>query len=489
MKSIWSKDTEIPKREALDGDRDVFGVVIGAGMAGVLAAYYLQEQGFDVIVLEADRIGSGQTKNTTAKITSQHGLCYAKMLKRLGEEKAGIYAAANEGAIAEYERLIKKKGIECHFERKASYLYSTENEEQLKEEADAAQKLGIRAEFVTETELPFKIKGAVCFENQAQFQPLEFIKEISKGLTVYEKTKVLSVKKDVVYTDRGKVRAKHIIFATHYPITNVPGLYFTRQHQERSYVIALSGKGPLNGMYRSIDQNGLSLRSAGNILLIGGGTHRTGKGVVKKAEKTTEDTCEEIGKYQYLRECAKKYYPGSNEITRWSAQDCMPHDEIPFIGRYSVFRPNWYVATGFGKWGMTSSMVAALLICDEICGRENPYEKLFKPQRLHLWAFPAFVKDLGESVIGLGKGAFHLPVRTEMSLAAGEAGIVRIGWKRYACFKDEKGVLHKISARCPHMGCELAWNGNERSWDCPCHGSRFDCDGKLLDNPAQMNKL
>lgn len=491
MESVWSKETEIENRASLSGNKEAFAVVIGAGMAGILTAYYLKESGFDVIVLEAAQIASGQSGKTTAKITSQHGLCYAKMMKRLGTELAGIYASANEGAIAEYERLIKKKGIQCHFEKMSSYLYSTEHAEVLKEEADAAQRLGINAEFVTETELPFRVKGAVCFKNQARFQPLEFIKELAKELEIYEYTKVLSVKKNMVYTDRGNVRAEHIIFATHYPIMNVPGMYFTRQHQERSYVLALSKTKPLHGMYRSVDSNGLSLRSCGDILLLGGGTHRTGKkaSVKKKSDGyIAGNTAEEEGVYQYLKECANKYYPDSNETARWSAQDCMPHDEIPFIGRYSVCRPNWYIATGFGKWGMTSSMVAALLICDKICGRENPYERLFKPQRLHFFAFPAFVKDLGESVIGLGKGAFHFPIRTEKALQPGEAGIVRQGWKRYACFKDREGRLHKISAKCPHMGCELAWNAEELSWDCPCHGSRFDCDGKLLDNPAQIDK-
>ena len=305
MKSIWSMETEIPGREPLKGDKKVFAVVIGAGMAGILTAYYLQKQGFEVIVLEAGRIASGQTRNTTAKITGQHGLCYAKLMKRLGEERAGIYANANEGAIAEYENLIKKKKIDCHFERRNAYLYSTESGEQLKKEAEAAQKLGIKAEFVTETELPFAIKGAVCFRNQAQFHPLEFIKEISEELTVYEHTKVLSVKKNTVYTNRGKVWAEHIVFATHYPITNVPGMYFTRQHQERSYVLALSGNEPLKGMYRSIDKDGLSLRSSGDTLLLGGGSHRTGKSAKAQtavANGMSDCRREETDVYQYLRE-------------------------------------------------------------------------------------------------------------------------------------------------------------------------------------------
>lgn len=471
LESLWSSGIEIPARVPLDGDRKASVVVIGAGMAGILIAYYVQKQGFDVVVLEADKIASGQTKNTTAKITSQHKLIYAKLIKRLGEEKAGMYAAANEGAIAEFERLIKEKHIYCHFEKKPAYLYSTQNSETLKREAEAAKKLGIKAEFVTKTELPFAIEGAVRFEDQASFHPLEFLKELSKDLNIYEQTKVLKVKGNVVYTNRGKVYAEHIVFATHYPIINIPGFYFIRQHQERSDVLALSFEKSLEGMYRSIDENGLSLRSVGNVLLLGGEEHRTGN-------------CSE----PYLHAAADRYYPEGKKVAYWSAQDCMPHDEIPLIGKYSVFRPNWYVATGFQKWGMTSSMIAALLLCDQICGRENPYETLFKPQRLHGWAFVNFVKDLGISVAGLTKGAFHMPFRTERTLARGEAGIVRMGGKRYACFRDEKNVLHKISAKCPHLGCELAWNAVESSWDCPCHGSRFDYDGKLLDNPAQINK-
>lgn len=465
MESIWSKEVEIPRREPLDGNLFTEAAVIGAGMTGILTAYFLQEIGFHVVVLEADRIGSGQTKNTTAKITSQHGLIYDGLIKKLGERKAELYAKANEEAITEYEKLIEKHQIECHFEKLPSYLYSTEKEECLKREAEAAAKLGIKATFTKETKLPFSVCGAVRFEEQAQFHPLEFIKEISKDLMIYEQTKVLKVKKNRIMTNRGTVRADHIVFATHYPILNVPGFYFLRQHQDRSYVVALEKAEPLDGMYYSIDEDGLSLRSEGNVLLLGGGAHRTGK-----AEE------------------AAKYFPDSKIAAKWSAQDCVTHDGLPFVGRYSLFRPDWYVATGYKKWGMTTSMIAARILCDSICGMENPYALLFTPKRFSFYGFSALIKDIGESVIGLSKGAFHLPMVGEESLGRGEGGIVRIGMRRYACYRDKEGRLHKISARCPHMGCELAWNPEELSWDCPCHGSRFDCDGKLLDNPAQVDK-
>lgn len=242
------------------------------------------------------------------------------------------------------------------------------------------------------------------------------------------------------------IEADNIIFATHYPFLNVPGFYFLRQHQERSYVVALEGQevpDKLSGIYYSVDQGGLSLRSASGKLLLGGGSHRTGKKVCY---------CEMTG-FFYLREQAKKYYPDAMETAYWAAQDCMPHDGISFIGRYSLFRPYWYVATGFHKWGMTSSMVSAMVISDMICGEQNPYEEVFTPQRLLIRAgIKNFCVDVGESVAGLTKGLFG-----------------------------------KKEMRCRHLGCHLTWNEEEQSWDCPCHGSRFDKEGKLIDNPAQKH--
>lgn len=477
MESIWSRDTEIPKREPLNGNLYTEAAIIGAGMTGILTAFFLQELGFHVVVLEADRIGSGQTKNTTAKITSQHGLLYDGLIQSIGESKAGLYARANEKAIAEYEKIIREREIACQFERLPSYLYSVSQGECLKKEAQAAAKLGIKASFTTQTSLPFAVQGAVRFENQAQFHPLKFLQEIAKKLTIYEQTRVLKVKKNLIFTDRGTVRADHIVFATHYPILNVPGMYFLRQHQERSYVTALRRVEPLDGMYYGIDKGGLSFRSAGDILLLGGCAERTGKAQ------------EDCGcPYRYLERYAEQYFPNKEVVARWSAQDCVTHDGIPFIGNYSVLRPDWYVATGYKKWGMTTSMIAARLLCDSICGMENPYVPLFTPKRFYSFGLGAFAKDAGESAAGLFKGAFHLPALEAEKLKNGQGGIVRIGGERYACYRDENGKLYKMSARCPHMGCELAWNPAEKSFDCPCHGSRFSYDGRLLDNPAQTNR-
>lgn len=453
MKSIWSEEIKIPERKPLQENIKVQTVVIGAGMAGILTAYFLKKAGADVVVIEADRIAGGQTKNTTAKITSQHGLFYDRLIRLIGRDQAEGYAMANEDAIKIYERIIKEEEISCDFKKLPAYLYSAKEsqKEALEREAWAARSLGIEAYFVEKDEikeLPFETAGAVCFEGQAQFHPLKFIAHLAKDIIVYENTRALSVKKHTVYTDKGNITADNIVFATHYPFINVPGFYFLRQHQERSYVLMLEGQKELNGMYYSIDKKGLSLRSVGNILLLGGGAHRTGKNFEAAA---CED--EETG-YSYIRKMAQKYYPHREEKACWSAQDCMPHDEIPFIGKYSMLRPYWHVATGFHKWGMTSSMVAALMISDRICGRYVLFRDVFKPQRCF---FSAAIKNLlvdtGESVKGLCKGLFS-----------------------------------KKECRCPHMGCRLEWNPEEESWDCPCHGSRFTSEGKLIDNPAQISK-
>lgn len=476
MESIWSEEVTIPRRKELIGGLNIEVAVIGGGMAGLLTACFLKEQGCDVVVLEAERIAGGQTKHTTAKITGQHGLIYDKLIRNCGMEKAGLYAKANESAIRAYQKIIEDKNIACDFQRLPSYLYSIKQKEPLMAEADAAAALGIKAYFTKKNKLPFPTAGAVCFENQAQFHPLKFIREISEGITIYENTRVISVKQHIIYTERGTVTADNIVFATHYPFINLPGFYFVRQHQERSYVLALSGAAKLNGMYYGIDRNSLSFRNSGELLLLGGGVHRTGEN-------------REGGSYEMLRKEARKLYPNATEIAHWSAQDCMPHDEIPFIGRYSKFRPYWYVATGFKKWGMTSSMIAAMIISDMIGGKENEYAQLFTPQRFYFRAsMKNLLKDLGKSTKGLVKGSFHFPFSSVEKLPEGHGGIVRKGLKRYGVYKDEQGIIHQISAKCPHMGCELEWNPDELSWDCPCHGSRYDYDGKLMDNPAQINK-
>lgn len=505
MESLWRKQEkdsrekagnpvsiEKQREESMEIHREI--VVVGAGLAGLLIAYYLQQAGKQVLVLEADKIASGQTEKTTAKITSQHGLKYAKLVETVGKERAELYARANQEAIDEYERLIREKKIDCEFTRGLAYLYvdkdeavssqiapsgqstPTEAEAVLRKEAKAAKELGIPAFFTTRTELPFPVEAAVCFEAQARFSPLKFVQFLAKQLEIWENTRVIRIRGNRIITQDRVMKADKIVVAAHYPFRNLPGFYFLRQHQERSYVLALSGCKRIEGMYLGLNKKGLSLRQAGEYLLLGGGAHRTGEN-------------KEGGEYAFLEQAAAKYFPEGKIEARWSAQDCMPHDGIPFIGKYSVFTPGLYVATGFQKWGMTSSMVAAKILRDALCGKENPYAKVFSPQRCHFRAGgKSFLLDMGISIKGLIKGGLHRPKGEVSSLPTGQGRIVMIEGKRYGCYRDEKGELHSISVRCPHLGCELEWNPEERSWDCPCHGSRFDVDGKLLDNPAIKNR-
>ncbi len=528
MESIWSRTAGIRKREPLMGDMEVQTAVIGAGMAGILTAYLLKAAGMSVAVLEANRIGSGQTRNTTAKITSQHGMIYSALAERYGEKKAGIYARANELAITEFEKIIRNERISCHFERLPAYLYSCGQRggRLLEQEARTAAKLGLPASFLESAGLPMKTTGAVRFERQAQFHPLEFLGAVSEKLKVYEETKVLTVKGGVIYTDRGNVRAEQIIFASHYPFLNVPGFYFARQHQDRSYVVAYRDAAAPRGMYYSVDSGGLSLRNYENLLLLGGGGHRTGERG-------------HSGSYELLRSQAAAYFPGAQEVAHWSAQDCMTHDELPFIGRYSAWKKNWYVATGFRKWGMTQSMAAAILLRDELCGVGNPARKLFSPQRYHPVASAGrLAKDLGESVAGLTRGLFvcssghgcaanaaraagwqeKLPEANAARAAGSQEKLPEANAARAAGLQEKlpeanaaraaglqeklpeanaaraaelpetaAGRTTKKPPRCTHMGCGLVWNADEQSWDCPCHGSRFDRDGNLIDNPAQTD--
>ena len=354
--SLWSREADIPPGLSLEGDIETETAVIGAGMAGLLTAYFLKRQGRKVIVLEADRIAG------------QHGLIYSSLMKKIGKDRAKLYAMANQEAVRLYEKLVTEQGIECDFRKLSSVLYSCRETDCLKREAEVAEALGLSAFFTEKTELPFRVEGAVCFEDQAQFEPLAFVKHISRELEIYENTRALSVRGNVIATDHGNVTADHIVFATHYPFINVPGFYFLRQHQERSYVLALSGAEQYENMYYGMDAGGLSFRNAGEYLLLGGSGHRTG-----------EKTCG--GAYETLAEEAVKLYPDCQIEAGWSAQDCVTHDRIPFIGRFSLYHSNWYVATGFKKWGMTTSMVAARLITDQICEVENPYESLFRPAR------------------------------------------------------------------------------------------------------------
>ncbi|HHD2964447.1 FAD-dependent oxidoreductase [Clostridium perfringens] len=472
MKSVWSESCKFRKREALNKDIKTDVLVIGAGIAGVLTAYMLKQKGRDVVLIDAAEIASGNTKNTTAKITSQHDLIYSKLIAEFGEEKARQYAKANELAIKKYKEIIEDKRIECDFEEKPAYVYSLNEIDVLKEEVEAAKNLGIDAEFVDEANLPFKINGAVKFNNQAQFNPLKFLKGISNELIIYENTRALEIKENLVVTSGGNITANNIVVATHYPIMNAPGYYFMKMHQERSYVLALENTSEIDGMYIDINKEGYSFRTYNNLLLLGGISHRTGEN-------------EEGGSYDKLRKVAKELYTKAKEKYYWSAQDCMTIDGIPYIGRYSSETPNIYVATGFNKWGMTSSMVSAMIISDMILEKENDFSEIFSPRRFDLsLSINNIANDLIETAKNFIAQKVYIPSSEIEHIKNGHGGIIEYNGEKVGVYKNKEGKEFFVSTKCTHLGCQLSWNADELTWDCPCHGSRFDYKGRLIGSPA-----
>ncbi|MBE5960439.1 MAG: FAD-dependent oxidoreductase [Lachnospiraceae bacterium] len=444
--SIWTEGVSLKKFPRLIGEVKADVAIVGAGLAGILIGYKLMKEGKNVVIVEGDRVMSGQSQNTTAKITVQHGVIYDRLIEKVSKADAMQYAKANMEAIEEYERIIKEEGIDCDFVRCPSYLYARVHEgddeegtkadkETLIKEAEAAKILGIPSEMMTSVNLPIPVTGALRFDNQAQFHPLKFVKPLVDQLTIYEHSLVIELMEDKVVTEHGSVVAKDIVVACHYPFMIKKGFYFLRMHQERSYVLAIKNAGTVDGVYYGVDKNDISVRSCGEYLILGGERHRTG-----------ENT--EGGAYERLLMTAKKWYPKCEEVRRWSAQDCMSLDSIPYIGRLLAGENNLYVATGFCRWGMTTSMVAAMLIRNQIMSDFNPYEEVFSPQRFHLKASAKNLAEDGmESVVGLTKGIF-------------------------------------APNKCTHLGCELVYNPDEDVYECPCHGSRFDCHGKVLDGPA-----
>ncbi len=474
MKSIWREHVLLPQGQPLTRDIHTDVAVIGGGMAGILTAKLLREKGVEAVIVEAGQAGGGVTGDTTAKVTSQHGLIYSQLLSIVGEEGAMQYARANQKAIQKYRECIQKENIDCDWKEENAYVYSLTGTENLDREYRAAKQLGIPAHMTEHPKIPFPVKGAVEFSGQAQFHPLKFLYAAAKGIPLYDHTRVDRIIDGEIITQGGAINAKKVVIATHYPIVNTPGYYFMRMYQQRSYVLALSGLPPLSGMYIGEKDNSLSLRQWGDFLLLGGCGHRVGQ----KGK----------GGYEQLRQKARRLFPKARDEFAWAAQDCMTLDGIPYIGQFSSTTPHLYVATGFGKWGMTSSMAAAMILSDLITDQPNPDAEVFSPQRMHWGAsLSNLLSGGGHTAAGWLKRLFYVPISQADQLARGEGGIVNYQGKKAGVYKDEEGNVYAVSIRCPHLGCQLEWNAQERTWDCPCHGSRFDYRGKRLDTPANYD--
>lgn len=419
----------MPEFESLKNDINTDVLIIGGGIAGILTAYLLQQKGVNYVLVEKNRICSGTTGNTTAKVTYQHSLNIKDIVKSYGIDTAQQYLNAHKMAFLKYNNLCND--IDCDWEIKDNYVYSLNNPKVLEDELTALERLGYSADLCKDLHLPFKTVGAVRFKNQAQFHPLKFVAHICKELNIYENTFVKDICKTTAITSKVKINAKKIIITTHFPFINKHGSYFLKMHQHRSYVSAFSGCENVNGMYVDYDIKGMSFRNHGDLLLVGGFSDKTGK--------QTEN-------WQGLRKFAKQYYPNAKEQFYWAAQDCMSLDSMAYIGHYSLNTPNLLTATGFNKWGMTGAMLSAMILSDIITDTKNDFTKTFNPSR---------------------------SILKPQLLVNG--------------FTSAKNLLSLSPKRCSHLGCALKWNKAEHTWDCQCHGSRFSKDGKVIENPANSD--
>ena len=430
MPSIWRETVVLPRFGPLKGDLHTDVLVVGGGMAGILCTHLLRERGVDCALVEAEHLAWGTTGDTTAKLTVQHGLLYHKLLRQKGREGALTYLRLQQGALERYRTLCAN--MDCDFVTEDNFVYTLNDRKTLRAELAALQSLNVPAWLEEKPPLPMPTAGAVGIPQQARFHPLKFLTAIVPGLPIYEQTKVLELMPGKAVTNRGCVTAKKIILATHFPILNKHGGYFIKLYQHRSYVLALENTPPVEGMYVDDSGTGLSFRQWGDLLLLGGGGHRTGKNG---------------GGWRELELFAARHWPQATVRARWAAQDCMSLDGLPYVGRYSAATPDLFVATGFNKWGMTNAMAAAMVLCELVQGKPHPAAFLLEPSRSILR--PQLAANLWESTVNL---------------------------------------LTPTVPRCPHLGCALKWNGQEHSWDCPCHGSRFDEGGNLLDGPATADK-
>ncbi|HEX8710181.1 MAG TPA: FAD-dependent oxidoreductase [Pyrinomonadaceae bacterium] len=487
--SLWLATTPRTGFPALADNVSVDVAILGGGIAGITAAVLLKKSGMSVAVIEAKRIAESVTGNTTAKLTSQHGLIYDQLISDFGTDGAQAYADAQEAAIARVAALVDEYRIDCDFRRTSAYVYTEAEDEvqRITDEVEAATRLGLPAAYVETTPLPFDVKAAVEFTNQARFHPRKYLLALVEtlpggGSHVFEETRALDIEEGepcTVKTDRGTLKARHVILATHFPFYD-HALYFTRMHPKRSYVLGCRLNGaPPEGMYITPGDVTRSFRSnpaddGGEIWMVGGENHKTGQG---------GDTSE---RYRRLEVYARERFDVASIEYRWSTQDYTTVDRVPYIGKSTPASKYIYVATGFGGWGMTNSTVSAMILSDLIAGRENPWSELFSPNRFKP---VASAKDFVVENVDVAKHFFGDRMGTPeaenaFDLVTGEGRVVEIEGERVALYKDEQGQVHSVSPVCTHLKCIVGWNNAEKSWDCPCHGSRFNYDGTVIQGPA-----
>lgn len=487
--SFWISSSQNQDYLTLNDDIDVDVAIVGGGMVGITSAFLLKKQGVKVAIIEGDKITHGASGHTTAKITIQHNLIYNNLILKMGEEKAKQYANANAEAIKFIAALVNEKNIQCDFSYCPAYVYTQDDKfvNKIEREVKAALRLGIKANYLVETPLPFAVKAALIFPCQAQFHPLKYLLALAKdiegsGSYIFEHTKVVDIDKEntTIVTDKGKkVRASKIIIASHFPCYDGFGMYFTRMYAEKSYVLATKLKDEFpKGMFISAEDPGRSLRSQkyndSEIVLVGGEHHRTGTGPNTNIH------------YENLARFADENFKVEKILYRWSTQDYITADSVPYVGYLTRSTPNILVATGFGKWGMTNSTASAMILSDLIIKGKNPWTEVYDPSRFDVTTIPKMVSQNLEVAKEFVLGKIEIP--DNVTIKNGEAKIILIDAKKFGVYRDENAKIHIVDITCTHLGCELVWNEAESTWDCPCHGSRFSYDGEIIEGPA-FNKL
>lgn len=487
--SIWLATGDDTDYDELTDTVHVNTAVVGGGIAGLTTAFHLDAAGQSVAVLERDRIVRGVTGHTTAKLTSLHGLVYDDLIETFGEGRARKYANANEAAIDTVERLVETHDIDCDFERTPAYTYTESPDDvgTLRDEVAAASRLGLPATYTESTTLPFDVAGAVRFEEQARFDPRRYLLALASEIDdsershVFERTRATDVESGDpcrVGTDSGQVAADDVVVATNFPIYD-HAFYYARLVPKRSYVLALRlAAEPPTGLYYDPDEPYFSVRPLPGedepMVLVGGQNHRTGHG-----GSTVE-------RYRRLERLARERFDVEAVAYRWATQDYRSVDTVPFVGKHSPLSDHLYVATGFGGWGMTNGTAGGRLLADRILGRENQWAEVYRPTRFNVGGSAGALLEHNKRAM---RHFFqdHLggpPTEDVRGIPAGAAEVVELDGESVGVYHDEDGDYHLVSAVCPHMGCRVEWNDAERSWDCPCHGSRFDYDGGVLHTPA-----
>jgi glycine/D-amino acid oxidase-like deaminating enzyme/nitrite reductase/ring-hydroxylating ferredoxin subunit len=490
--SWWIASTEPTAYPALAAGVDTDVVVLGAGIAGITTAYALAREGRSVVLLDAGRVAEGVSGYTTAKVSVGHNLVYADLAERFDPETARGYAQSQSRALAWLCETVEQEGIDCELERLPSVVYTevAEDREQVEAEVSAARAAGLPASLVTETSLPYDVVAAARLEDQAQFHPRRYLlalveRFVALGGQVFEQTRALDVDAGtpcVVRTDRGELRAGEVVVATHYPFLD-RGLLFARLAQYRDVVVAFrvpADRAPAEMAISTGSEEGgtHSVRTApyvdgDRLLIVTGGQYKTG---------TTSDV---DSAYAELTAWEQGRFGVGEPDYRWSTQDASSVDRMPYIGRFPNAGEHVWVATGFSAWGMTGGTMAGMLLTDLLQGRPNAWADLYDPSRKDLRASArTFLTENLEVAKEMVSGQFRTDLGGPDELGPGEAGIYRRGVGLVAAHRDESGLVRAVSARCTHLGCTVRFNDAERTWDCPCHGSRFGLDGQVLHGPA-----